>query len=99
MDSSFENSFTHASDDAASRGSINRFTSVILASLAIAWLAYIARKPKKGKMPPGPRGLPFIGNVFQLSDENWLTFTEWKFQYGTLYFPTRFDSSLMVCAL
>ena len=25
-----------------------------------------------------------LGNIFQLSDENWLTFTEWKFKYGPI---------------
>ncbi|RYP78207.1 hypothetical protein DL771_000684 [Monosporascus sp. 5C6A] len=35
-------------------------------------------------MPPGPRGLPILGNVFHLTKEPWLTFTAWKDQYGPI---------------
>ena len=34
-------------------------------------------------MPPGPPGLPLLGNVLQFRDEQWLKFTEWKEQYGS----------------
>ena len=36
----------------------------------------------KGKLPPGPRGIPFFGNFFQLSRTPWKEFEVWKKQYG-----------------
>lgn len=39
---------------------------------------------KRRRMPPGPRGLPFLGNTYQLrSFMPWKTFAQWNKQYGT----------------
>lgn len=35
-------------------------------------------------LPPGPRGLPLVGNVFDMpKTHNWMKVAEWKEQYGT----------------
>ena len=38
---------------------------------------------RTGKLPPGPKGIPFLGNLFQLSLMPWKQFEVWKKQYGT----------------
>jgi len=36
----------------------------------------------KGKLPPGPKGIPLLGSLFQLSKTPWKEFEVWKKQYG-----------------
>jgi hypothetical protein len=35
--------------------------------------------------PPGPKGLPFIGNVFDMpTEQEWYTFADWATRYGMI---------------
>lgn len=44
----------------------------------------VGRRPRN--YPPGPRTLPFIGNLHQIPTKNrHLLFTEWARQYGPIY--------------
>ncbi|KAH9058060.1 cytochrome P450 [Lactarius vividus] len=38
------------------------------------------------KLPPGPRGLPLLGNALQLRNQQWLQFTEWRQEFGDVFY-------------
>lgn len=43
----------------------------------------IAKKPSNTPLPPGPKGLPFIGNVADMPREHeWKKYAEWGRQFG-----------------
>ena len=47
-------------------------------------------------MPPGPPGLPLVGNLLQLSKLQFLQFTEWSQKYGQYFECERIPSSDIV---
>ncbi|KAH0835886.1 hypothetical protein J3R83DRAFT_9778 [Lanmaoa asiatica] len=64
--------------------------TVAVSGLALACVIVldIARRhfknTKSYSLPPGPQGLPFIGNVTGVDpDAPWLTYAEWAKEYGS----------------
>ena len=82
---------------AALNGTFSRFDAHDLCSPSPSTLAYTilalgatlalrsivnARRLRR-QMPPGPPGIPFLGNALQVPTAfTWFKFTEWKQQYG-----------------
>lgn len=65
--------------------------------LLLTLTAWSLSKPKRN-LPPGPKGLPILGNIFQLPQFQWLRFTEWKEQYGRQQIKKPFRSSTLTVA-
>ncbi|PCH38747.1 cytochrome P450 [Wolfiporia cocos MD-104 SS10] len=70
-------------------------TICVLCTLLAA--IYAAFKPRRGPLPPGPRGYPIIGNTLQMPREHaWVTFAQWAKDYGPIIHLSVLGSPLFV---
>ena len=71
------------------------WTTAVGLPLVIAVVLLVRAFQTNNKLPPGPAGLPILGNLLQLSNRPWLQFTEWTKKYGGI--PLAYFS--FVCCL
>ncbi|KAF8884181.1 cytochrome P450 [Infundibulicybe gibba] len=69
--------------------------------LALIFLRYSSRdrsgNPNKLPYPPGPKGLPFIGNLLDApTEKRWLVYTEWAKTYGDIIHFKVFNQSFVI---
>ncbi|KAI0066946.1 cytochrome P450 [Artomyces pyxidatus] len=67
----------------------------IATGLVVLLIARFFTSPWR-KLPPGPRGLPILGNALSLRDKQWLTFTEWKKTYGDVIYLSALGQPIVV---
>ncbi|KZT66840.1 cytochrome P450 [Daedalea quercina L-15889] len=69
---------------------------IIVSIITLLACRYI-RNSKRLPIPPGPGGLPLLGNALQIPKEcSWLTFTEWAKTFGPIMYLSIIGSPVIV---
>jgi len=63
--------------------------------LVVFYLARYLLSPFR-KLPPGPRGFPIIGNIFDMKTGQWLKFGQWHKKYGDVIYLNAAGQSIIV---
>jgi hypothetical protein len=62
------------------------WVDVCVAALALFLVKQLLPKRRSAPLPPGPKGLPLVGNMFDMpKSHDWVTHKKWGEQYGKSY--------------
>ncbi|GAA5824646.1 hypothetical protein JCM11251_005288 [Rhodosporidiobolus azoricus] len=72
-------------------------TAALTTLVAIAVFFLARHRRAKGPLPPGPPGLPLLGNLFDVPKSRpWIKFEEWTREYGEIFTLKMGATTLMV---
>lgn len=59
---------------------------VFLAAVSVYLVQKIISRPSVAPYPPGPKGLPFLGNALDMpTSEEWKTYAQWGNRWGNMF--------------
>ncbi|KAF8665749.1 hypothetical protein AX16_000197 [Volvariella volvacea WC 439] len=68
-----------------------------LVALGLLILGRLLRMRRRAPLPPGPKGLPLVGNVLDMpSEKEWLTFAQWGDIWGDICTVTVLGQNLII---
>ncbi|KAH9066043.1 cytochrome P450 [Lactarius deliciosus] len=78
--------------------SSGRTARILAAFLLLAGIGLIARLAQSyiRNLPPGPRGLPLIGDVIHIADQEWLASPKRKDEYGEMMYISALGAGMLI---
>ncbi|KAF8191276.1 cytochrome P450 [Pholiota molesta] len=73
-------------------------TDGLILALGSAWVVYLFSRMRAGiPLPPGPRSLPLVGNMFQIPQKDeWPIYEAWAKKYGPITYLTMLGTPMIV---
>ncbi|KAJ3548837.1 hypothetical protein NMY22_g1117 [Coprinellus aureogranulatus] len=73
------------------------YAEICLVLLVLLLVVRIVRGKHANELPPGPKGLPFLGNLLDMpSEQEWLTFARWGEAWGDICSVTVLGQPLII---
>ncbi|KAI0273355.1 cytochrome P450 [Gloeopeniophorella convolvens] len=68
-------------------------SGIVVALLTVIWTRYVRSSWRH--LPPGPRGLPILGNALQLMDRRWLFSPDCRSKHGDMIYMTALGQRML----